>query len=133
MKTSFDLMYKQILTVEEYEQGKELQKMLKEDDNTPINDYGKMVCIEVMKEIENDWFDRVLETKAIIQVNHGLNSYNYHGENTGFMDVIIETIGKTGFGFIEASMWLSDIWQIDGKTTMPSLCEYYRRKGEFEC
>lgn len=131
MKTNFDSMYKKVLTVEEYEQGKELQKIMKED-NTPINDYGKMVCIEVMKEIENDWLDRVLETKATIQVNPKLSQYNYHGE-TGFMDILIETIGKTGFGFIEASMWLSDIWQIDGKTTMPSLCEYYRRKGEFEC
>lgn len=126
MKTSFDSMYKQILTVEEYEQGKELQKVMKED-NTPINYYGKMVCIEVMKEIENDWLDRVLETKATIQVNSRLSQYNYHGE-TGFMDILIETIGKTGHGFIEASMWLSDIWQIDGETLIPNVYEYYCRK-----
>lgn len=111
MKAKFTDMYKAVWTVNDLENARNLQKVIKDYD---MSDY--MRAIDRMCN-----FDTILKLDTEIATNRNIK-YDYYGENTGFMDVLI-TIYRLDYlrKFSIHYIWLTDILKYDGMSSIENI------------
>lgn len=119
MKTRFDRNYKDYYTVNEVEQMRTLQRIMRADESKP-EEYLKMAAIHIGTQSGEFYIDRVVEAEAVLCKNN-FTEWDRMGDQCGLTDVMIKgvCIGYTKQGnkaYIEVDALLSDIYSLDGST-----------------
>lgn len=129
MKINMPKNYRQIFTLEEYDQVKNMIAILK-DDGTPVTYYAEMAAQEVIRHGNTpaSWLDEIVSVKAEAEINRSLG-YDFMGENCGQADVCLTVIAETGEGFLKIWAMLSDVFQVDGTANFAHKW-YYKYYGE---
>ena len=109
MKVKLEKDYKDWYTVSDLERAKEVIKVEKWDDETAAG-WAQYAVNEALKSPSiNDSCEEILKASARTAKNNRV--WNAYGENTGNMDVWIEAIAQTIWGFLKVGAYLSDIWE----------------------
>lgn len=107
MKVTLEKNYKDWYTVSDLERAKEVIRMEKDDEETAAG-WAQYAVNEAMKDM-SDSFEEILKATARTAKNN--RAWNAYGENTWNMDVWIEAIAQTTWGFLKVGAYLSDIWE----------------------
>ena len=99
--------YKDIYTVSDLERARAVIKMMREDESV-VAEYAEMAVSEALNG-RLDSLRRVLKATAHTAKNCRVwDAYELGSED---MDVWVNAIAETVFGFIRIGAYLSDIWQ----------------------
>lgn len=107
MKVALEKNYRRKYTLEDLDRAKMVIAAEKEDEETAIG-WAEYAANEALKD-SDDYLVRIIEATATTAKNR--RAYNAYGEGSEDMDVWIEGIARTEWGFLEFGAYLSDIWQ----------------------
>ena len=99
--------YKDFYTVSDLERARAVIRMMREDEEV-VAGYAEYAVHEALKG-KDDFLRRILKATAHTAKNRRVwDAYDNGSED---MDVWIDAIAETAFGFIKVGAYLSDIWQ----------------------
>lgn len=107
MKVSLDKGYEKYFTIEDLGRAKEVIKYEKENDGFTAKDWAEYAVKEALRGTD-DWLDKIVSAEAYATKNRRV--LDAYGDDTGTIDVWVEAVAKTAFGYIEIGAYLSDIW-----------------------
>lgn len=113
MKVKITEQSKKIVTMEEAGAAKQIVRDMKEDESTAADYIGMAArCWIRNAQVaeQHDSVRRVLEATAEICKNSRV--YEQFGEGSGNLDVWIEGVAETWYGFLRIGCNLTDVWQI---------------------
>ena len=99
--------YKDFYTISDLERARAVIKMMREDEEV-VAGYAEYAVNEALKG-RDDYLRRIL--KATAHTARNRRAWNAYDENSQDMDVWIDAIAETSYGFIKVGAYLSDIWQ----------------------
>ena len=99
--------YKDFYTISDLERARAVIKMMREDEEV-VAGYAEYAVNEALKG-RDDYLRRIL--KATAHTARNCRAWNAYDENSQDMDVWIDAIAETSYGFIKVGAYLSDIWQ----------------------
>lgn len=107
MKVRLEKDYKRFYTIEDLERAKMVISYEKEDGET-AKGWAEYAVREALKG-KNDWLSEIITADA--QTAKNCRAWNAYGDDTQDMDVWLNIVARTAFGFITVGAYLSDIWQ----------------------
>lgn len=115
--------YKEYFTIAEYEAAKNTIECMKD---SPITECECDILINhiISRLYPNDWKKEILTANAEIARNNRV--WEQMGTNTKNMDVWLTVTAETHDGYIKASAYITDIWQISSETDFTNYM-YIRR------
>ena len=99
--------YKDFYTIRDLERARAVIKMMREDEEV-VAGYAEYAVNEALKG-RGDYLRRIL--KATAHTARNRRAWNAYDENSQDMDVWVDAIAETSYGFIKVGAYLSDIWQ----------------------
>lgn len=99
--------YKDIYTVSDLERARAVIKMMREDESV-VAEYAEMAVNEAL-DCTGDYLRRIL--KATASTARNCRVWNAYDNESADMDVWVDAIAETSYGFIKVGAYLSDIWQ----------------------
>ena len=107
MKVRLEDDYKRRYTLEDLEAAKRVIAIEKEDECSAA-EMAEYAVREALKG-SGDYLREIIKAEARTARNNRV--WNAYGDDTQNMDVWVSAIAKTSAGYMEASAYLSDIWQ----------------------
>ena len=108
MKVTLEKNYKDFYTISDLERAKMVIKYEKENDDMTPAGWAEYAVNEALKDT-HDFMREIL--KATARTARNRRAWNAYGDETENMDVWIEAVARTAYGFIEVHAYLTDIWQ----------------------
>lgn len=99
--------YKDLYTVNDLARARDIIKMMREDESV-VAEYAEMAVNEAL-DGRGDYLRRVLKATASTAKN--CRAWNAYDNDSQDMDVWVDAIAETDYGFIKVGAYLSDIWQ----------------------
>ena len=114
MKVTLEKDYRKFYTLEDLDHAKAVIAYEKENDDGKIEEWAEMAINEAGKYsgYGSNTCREIL--KATAHTARNCRVWDVYGDGTENMDVWIESVAETTFGFIKAGAYLSDIWQTGG-------------------
>ena len=106
MKVSIEKGYRDIYTIADVRRAKAIIAAEK-DDEMSAKDWAEYAVKEALTGTD-DCIDRIIEATAHTARNSRI--WNCYSDESFDMDVLIEAIARTRFGFVEIEAYLTDIW-----------------------
>lgn len=107
MKVMLQKNYKDIYTVNDLERAKRVIQYEREDEFS-AKDWAEYAVREALRDT-GDYLQEVLKAEA--HTSRNCKAWNCYDEDSQDMDVWLEVIAKTAYGFVECGAYLSDVWQ----------------------
>lgn len=110
MKVALPKDYRKTFTLEELDTARKIIRDMKDDDFTATQ-YAEVAVSHWLWK-RDDVEDEVIRASAEIAKN--CRVWDAYGEGTECMDVWVESLTKTHYGYLELGAYLTDIWNIGG-------------------
>ena len=107
MRVKLEDRYKEFYTVNDLESARALIRAAKEDEASAA-EWAEYAVREALHDMR-DSMREVIKASAHTAKNSRV--YNAYGDDSGYMDIWINAIAETDFGFIKVGAYLSDLWQ----------------------
>ena len=112
MKVLLEDKYEEYYTIRDLERANTIIAQEAEDESS-VEEWAEYAAGEALKNI-NDGLEEILKASAHTAKNG--RAWNLYSSDSGQMDIWIDAIAKTDFGFIMIGAYLSDIWQTGAKS-----------------
>lgn len=108
MKVAMEKDYKRFYTIEDAEIAKKIIKWEKEEDTETVAGWAEYAAREALSGT-NDYMSEIITASARTAMNY--RAWDHFFEGSKNLDVWIEALVRTSYGFIEIGAYLTDIWQ----------------------
>lgn len=129
MKVTLEKDYRDMYTLSALESAKKVIKACKEDTNTP-KVYAMMAADCILKMSVKDYPTEILKATATTCLNPRIR--DRYDEGSGRMDVWIDAIVKTAYGFIDLGVYLTDLWDLPASDADEEAARNLVNNGTYE-